>query len=45
MKADERNTPSKKFIPPLDVTSDPAEREELLMQAEIFSGMNPQKFQ
>ena len=35
IKIDERNTPNRKFIPPPDAESDPAEREELMMHADI----------
>jgi hypothetical protein len=44
-KVDDRSITIKKFVPPPDVTSDPVERDELLTQAEIFSGMSAQRFQ
>lgn len=44
MKVDERNLTIKKFIPPPDAISDPVEREELLMQADIFNGLSALKF-
>lgn len=43
-KTEERNSSCRKFVPPPDMDSDPIEREELMMQADMLNGLTPQQF-
>ena len=43
-KVEERLTSNRKVFIPIEVDSDPAEREELMMQADIMNGLSANKF-